>query len=72
MEFVLWLAGVMVTLVACKFIFQIFRRIGSKENLNAAIDRINDGINSGVETVANKFRERRRQKEEEKPVVTIH
>ncbi len=71
MEFVLWLAGVMATIVACKFVFAVFRRLGSKANLEAVIDRANEGISNGANRMVDHFKKRKERKQE-KPIVTIH
>lgn len=72
MEFVLWLAGVLATVTACKFVFAVFKRISSKDNLADVIDIANQGISNGANKLVDSIKKRKERKHEEKPIVTIH
>lgn len=74
MELVLWLAGVMATWTAIKFVFMVFKRLGNKNSMNDVIDRMEDGMTDAAEKVAGylkKQKGKRKSKEEERPIVTI-
>lgn len=72
MQFVWWLTGVLAVILGCKFVIQVFRRLGSKENLEEFIDRAQDGMNAAADRVGNYMKQKRKQKEEKnRPIVTI-
>ena len=71
MEIVWWLAGILASLTACKFVFAVFKRIGSKATLEEVIDRAEEGITNGANKIADKLKKRKEEKHE-KPIVTIH
>ena len=74
-----WVAGVMLTFAAIKFIFMLLKNLCSKENLNSVID----GIGSSCQETSKKMSDyltkkvqvRREKKEAEKelnkPVIRI-
>ena len=70
MNFVLWLAGVMAVIMGCRFIIVLFKRIGSKENLNAVIDRAERGAAAAAGKVGDYMKKKKGG--DNKPVVTIH
>lgn len=74
MEIVLWFVGVMAMWTALKFVFMVFKRLGSKNSMNDLIDKMEDGMQDAADNVASGFKsmkEKRRQKKEQ-PVVIIH
>lgn len=54
-----------------KFVVLVFKRLGSKSNMNSFIDGIEDKMAEGADKVANSWKNRKK-KEPEKPTVTIH
>lgn len=74
MQFILWLAGVFATWTLIKFIFMVFKRIGSKNTMNDILDRMEEGMGSAAETVAGYVQKSKSKKKErkERPMVTIH
>lgn len=72
METILWLAGVLATLYGIKFVFLVFKRLGSKNNINNILDRMEDNMADAAGKVANGIKNRKKsRKEEERPIVTI-
>ena len=73
MQTILWLAGVLATWTAIKFVFMVFKRLGSKNSMNDVLDRMEDGMADAAGKVAAKVKDRktRRSRQEEQPIVTI-
>lgn len=72
METIVWLAGVLATLYGIKFVFLVFKRLGSKNNINSVLDRMEDSMGEAAGKVANGIKNRKaRKKEAERPIVTI-
>lgn len=71
METILWLAGVLATLYGIKFVFLVFKRLGSKNNINNVLDRMEDSMTEAAGKVANGIKNRKNRNEEERPIVTI-
>lgn len=71
METILWLAGVLATLYGIKFVFLVFKRLGSKNNINNILDKMEDNMADAAGKVANGIKNRKNRKEEERPIVTI-
>lgn len=71
MQTILWLVGVLATWTAIKFVFMVFKRLGSKNSMNDLLDRMEDGMGDAAEKVAGYVKKQKRQKEEERPIVTI-
>ena len=72
MQTILWIAGVLAMWTCIKFIFLVFKRLGSKNSMNDLLDRMEDGMVDGADKVAGYFKQKKRKKEEsEKPIVTI-
>ena len=70
MEFLWWLTGVFATIMAIRFLILVFKRISSKENLEAIIDKAQDGIRNGAEKVGDYVKNKKNKKNNE-PRVTI-
>lgn len=70
MNFIWTLAGIMAVIMGCRFIVILFKRIGSKENLNAVIDRAEDGMAAAGKKVSDFVKKKKGG--DNKPVVTIH
>ena len=64
MQFVWWLTGVIATVTACRFVFLVFRRLTSKENLEALIDSAACGIGNAANGISNKIQKRKQLKRE--------
>lgn len=72
MQTILWIAGVLAMWTCIKFIFLVFKRLGSKNSMNDMLDRMEDSMAEGADKVAGYWKERKkRKKESEKPIVTI-
>ena len=72
MKLVIWLIGICCIIAACKFVFIVFKRLCSKENMYAAMDAAGTGIYKAARKVTNKIEEKREQKKKEsRPIVTI-
>ena len=70
MDVILWFAGVCIIWTGLKFVFMVFKRLGSKNSMNDLIDRMEDGMAKGADNIAKKVKERKAAKEEQ-PIVTI-
>ena len=72
METILWFAGLLAMWTGIKFVFMVFKRLGSKNTMNNIIDRMEDGMAEAADSVAGYCEKRKRRKrDEERPVVTI-
>lgn len=72
MQTILWIAGVLAMWTCIKFVFLVFKRLGSKNSMNDMLDRMEDSMTEGADKVAGYWKERKkRKKESEKPIVTI-
>jgi len=69
MQTILWFAGVLATWYGLKFVFMVFKRLGSKNTINDILDRAEDKMAEGADEVAGYFK--RKGKKKEQPVVTI-
>ena len=70
METILWFAGVLALWTGLKFVFMVFKRLSSKNSMNNLIDRMEDGMVQGADTVAGYIKKNRKKKDEQ-PIVTI-
>ena len=64
MQFVWWLTGVIATITACRFVILVFKRLTSKESLEALIDSAACGIGNAANNVSNKIQKRKELKRE--------
>lgn len=76
MELILWFAGVMAVWTGLKFIFMVFKRLGSKNSMNDILDRAEEKMSEAADSVAGYCKKRKkiaakRRKEKMQPVVTI-
>lgn len=72
MQTILWFAGVLAMWTGIKFVFMVFKRLGSKNTMNDILDRAEDSMADAAETVAGYVKKKRRgKKEKEQPIVTI-
>jgi len=72
METIVWLAGFLATLYGIKFVFMVFKRLGSKNNINAMLDRMEESMADAAGKVAGSIKSRKvRKAEENRPIVTI-
>jgi len=73
MNLVWSLITVMAIWTALKFVFLVFKRLGNKNAMNDLIDRMEDGMVQGADTVAGYIKKNRKRskKDEERPIVTI-
>ena len=73
MQTILWFAGILAVWTGIKFVFMVFKRLGSKNTMNDLIDRMEDGMSDAADTVAKglKNRKARKEAEKERPIVTI-
>lgn len=71
MQTILWFAGVLAMWTGLKFVFMVFKRLGSKNTMNDILDRAEDSMSDAAETVAGYIKKNRKRKKEEQPVVTI-
>ena len=72
MNLVWSLITIMAVWTALKFVFLVFKRLGNKNAMNDLIDKMEDGMVQGADTVAGYIKKNRKKpKEEERPIVTI-
>ena len=73
MNLVWSLITIMAIWTALKFVFLVFKRLGNRNAMNDLIDKMEDGMVQGADTVAGYIKKNRRKekKEEERPIVTI-
>ena len=72
MQLILTLAGFLAVWTGLKFVFLVFKRLGSKNSMNDLIDSMEDGMAKGADKVAKYVKTRKnKKKEEEKLIVTI-
>lgn len=84
MQIVWWLTGVLVTISAIRFVFLVFKKLMTKDNMNDLIDRANEGIHNAANKVVNgiekkcyesrkkRARKKREEMKKNRPIVTIH
>ena len=70
MQLVWWFAGVLATLAGIKFVFAVFRKLTSKEQIDNLMQKANDGIHNTSERVAYYIKQRKEEKDN-RPRVTI-
>ena len=70
MQTILWIAGVLAMWTGIKFVFLVFKRLGSKNSMNDLLDRMEDGMADAAGKVANGIKNRKK-KDDNRPVVTI-
>ena len=69
MKLALWIAGILFTVFACRFVILIFKRLTSRENMEDLIDKMSVGFGHAADKIADKIHEgsdARREKKEEK------
>ena len=76
MKLILTFAGIMAVWTGLKFVFMVFKRLGSKNSMNDMIDKMEQKMEEGADQVAGYFRSQkkrkaRKKKEDNKPIVTI-
>ena len=73
MNLVWSLITIMAIWTALKFVFLVFKRLGSRNAMNDLIDKMEDGMVQGADTVAGYIRKNRKKSKEkdEQPIVTI-
>ena len=73
MNLVWSLITVMAVWTALKFVFLVFKRLGNKNAMNDLIDKMEDGMVQGADTVAGYIKKNRKRskREDERPIVTI-
>ena len=76
MQTILWFAGVLAVWTGLKFVFMVFKRLGSKSTINDLLDRAEDSMADAADTVAKSVKNRKtakkRKKNEDEWIVTIH
>ena len=74
MKTILWFAGVLAVWTGIKFVFMVFKRLGSKNTMNDVIDRMEDGMADAADSVAGYYKKKRsrRRNKKEQPIVEIH
>lgn len=73
-QLVLTYAGICAVVLGMKFVHRIFKRLGNRSNTDYLIDRMEDSMDNAADKVAGYFKERkkrRREKEDNRPIVTI-
>lgn len=73
MQTILWFAGVCLVWTGLKFVFMVFKRLGSKNSMNSLIDKMEDGMAEAADNVAGYYKKKKRSRKEQKeqPIVTI-
>lgn len=62
LQFVLWVCGVLATWIALKFVFLLFKRLGSRNALNDVIDSAEDKLNDAADKVAGAWKSRKKER----------
>ena len=70
MQLILTIAGIMAVWTGIKFVYLVFKRLGSRNSMNGLIDRMENGIDEGASKVAG-YLKKKKKKDEEQPIVTI-
>lgn len=72
MELVWSIIKIMAIWTGLTFVFEVFKRLRNKNRMNDLIDKMEDGMVNGADTVAGYIKKNRRKpKEKEQPIVTI-
>lgn len=69
MKLVFDFAVICLVLLGLKIVWAIFKKVGSKDNINAGLGKANEAAKNAAKNVAEKWKNR---KVEEKPTATIH
>ena len=76
MEFVWWLVSVLATFAAIRFVWMVFRRLTSKENMQLMLDKMNNGMHNTADRVVmwikKRPKKRKKKKNDRKCYATIH
>lgn len=70
MQTIIWFAGVLATWYGLKFVFMVFKRLGSKNTIDDVLDRAEQKMADAADSVAG-YCKKKRKKKEEQPIVTI-
>lgn len=62
LEFILWVAGLFATWIGLKFVFLLFKRLGSRNAINDVIDRAEDSLADAADKVAGAWKSRKKEK----------
>lgn len=72
MNFVWWVVGLCSMMAALRFVILVFKRLTSKENMNAFLDKATDGMHNSVEKLSDYLKKKKkRKKKDNRPIVTI-
>lgn len=72
MELVWSIIKIMAIWTGLTFVLEVFKRLRNKNRMNDLIDKMEDGMVNGADTVAGYIKKNRRKpKEKEQPIVTI-
>lgn len=80
MQTIIWFASILAVFTGLKFVYMVFKRLGSKNSMNDVIDRMEDGMANAADTVAGYWKKskkkrmaekRAKKKMQEQPIVTI-
>ena len=66
MQVLWWLTGCLAIIAGCRFIILAFRRLTSKENMNALIDRAEDGFQNTFDKIEKNFKKRKKARQKSK------
>lgn len=72
MQFVWWLTGVLLTIAGCKFVIAVFKRIANKDTFDTILDNATNGINHTADKVGKYIKQKKKEKNDNRPMVTIH
>ena len=77
MQLIWTFIGILATWTVLKFVFMVFKRLGSKSNMNDFLDRAEDKMGEMADEVAGYWKKKKRRttkkkvKIKEEPIVTI-
>ena len=72
MQFLWWLTGVMAVIAGCRFILLVFRKLTSKESMEAVLNKAENGLKKTATNATDFLKKKKQERHEfERPKVTI-
>lgn len=61
-QFIVWMVSVLATWVALKFVFLLFKRLGSRNSIEQVIDGAENKLSEAADKVAGAWKARKKEK----------
>lgn len=61
-QFIVWMVSVLATWVALKFVFLLFKRLGSRNSIEQVIDGAENKLSEAADKVAGAWKSRKKEK----------